>query len=135
MKHLTVVTGLFLNSLLFLLSYLVPKRPGSLLLGGGLGHRFAGNTKYFYLLLCRESGNEASPIRQFAWITKNRDLQAQLLAQGAPALFAWSVKGFWAILRAEQLAIESGNAPGIGGHDIAYERLFLGRFRVFQTWQ
>jgi CDP-glycerol glycerophosphotransferase (TagB/SpsB family) len=57
-----------------------------------------------------------------------------MLTQDRPALYAWSLKGFWAILRAEQLVIESGNAPGIGGHDIAYERLFPGRFNIFQTW-
>ena len=57
-----------------------------------------------------------------------------LLEQESPVLSAWSLRGFWAILRAETLIIESGNAPDIGGHDIAYERLFLGRFRVVQTW-
>lgn len=134
MKLIEVFTGLFLNSLLFLLSYVVPKRPGTLLLGGGLGHRFAGNTKYFYLYLCRASLQGTEPFRDYAWITKNRDLYQQLLDQNRPALHAWSPSGFWRILRAEQLLIESGNVPGVGGHDIAYERVFPGRFRVFQTW-
>jgi CDP-glycerol glycerophosphotransferase (TagB/SpsB family) len=134
MKHMKVMFGLFLNSVLFLLSFLVPKRPGTLLLGGGLGNRFSGNTKYFYVYLCRESGKGNHPFRQFAWITKNRILHQQLAEKKQPAVFAWSPKGFWAILRAEQLVIESGNAPGIGGHDIAYERLFPGRFSIFQTW-
>ena len=134
MKLTRVLSGLFLNGILFLLSYLVPKRQGTLLLGGGLGHRFSGNSKYFYLHLCRQSRNGNRPFRRFAWITKNRALYDHLVAQQRPALLAWSFEGFWAILRAEQLVIESGNAPGIGGHDIAYERLFPGRFDIFQTW-
>jgi len=134
MKYVKVLFGLVLNGLLFGLSYLVPKRRGTLLLGGGLGSRFAGNTKYFYLYLCRESREGKNPFREYAWITKNRGLYERLSSRQRPVLDAWSVKGFWQILRAEQLLIESGNVPGIGGHDIAYERLFPGRFNIFQTW-
>jgi CDP-glycerol glycerophosphotransferase (TagB/SpsB family) len=134
MKYIEVLFGLFLNSLLFLLSYLVPKRPGTVLLGGGLGKRFSGNTKYFYLYLCREAREGKNPFRQFAWITKSPSFCDELTAQSRPALMAWSFRGFWTILRAEQLVIESGNAPAIGGHDIAYERIFPGRFNIFQTW-
>ncbi|MFC1797250.1 CDP-glycerol glycerophosphotransferase family protein [Pseudomonadota bacterium] len=134
MKNKNILFGLFLNTLLFFLSYIVPKRPGTVLLGGGLGNRFSGNPKYFYLHLCCESERSSKPFGSFAWITKNRRIYEQMLIQKRPALFAWSFKGFWAILRTEQLVIESGNAPGIGGHDIAYERLFPGRFNIFQTW-
>jgi CDP-glycerol glycerophosphotransferase len=134
MKNNKILFGLFLNFLLFLLSYVVPKRPDTLLLGGGLGDRVSGNPKYFYLYLCRESARGNRPFRQFAWITKNRVLYKRMMAQNRPVVLAWSWKGFWAVLRSEQLIIESGNAPGIGGHDIAYERLFPGRFYIFQTW-
>lgn len=134
MKNLKVVLGLSLNAVLFVLSYMVPKRKGTILLGGGLGHRFSGNPKYFYLYLCCEYERGQRSFQEISWITKNRKVWEQLRAQDRRVLNSWSLPGFWSILRSEYLVIESGHARGLGGHDIGYERLFLGRFNVIQTW-
>lgn len=122
------VLGLGLNALLFPLSLVTPKKRGTVLLGAGLGKAFTGNPKYLFLHL------HATAPRRVTWITKSSEVAARLAAAGLPVVSAHSLAGFWRILRSEYLVIESGTAAGIGGHDIAYERLFLGWFNVVQTW-
>jgi CDP-glycerol glycerophosphotransferase len=117
------------NLFLFLLSYLVPKKKHSILLGSGLGKSFKGNPKYIYLYLL----NKKLPI-QFSWITENRLVVDDFKKRNWPITYKWSLKGFLSILKADKLIIESGTIPGVKNHDIAYERLLYGKFRIIQTW-
>ena len=63
-----VFVGLALNGLLCVLSYLVPERRNTLLLGGGLAKSFSGNPKYFYLHLCRRRIEGGAVSFDFSWI-------------------------------------------------------------------
>jgi len=129
-----VVFGLALNGLLCVFSFLVPKRRNTVLLGGGLGKSFSGNPKYFYLHLCRKRIEGKTSRFAFSWITKSDEVIDALQEAKRPVVNARTFAGFWAILRSEYLILESGAAIGSGAHDIAYERLFLGRFKIIQTW-
>ncbi|MEJ8568235.1 CDP-glycerol glycerophosphotransferase family protein [Elongatibacter sediminis] len=131
-KYIQVIAGLAMNFLLFLLSYVVPKQRDKWLLGGGMGHRFSGNTRFLYQYLVHR--RSVPDVPDAHWITKSAQVLQALRKNGNPVYSAWSLPGLWAILRAEFLLIESGNSADVGGHDIAYERLFLGRFNVVQTW-
>jgi CDP-glycerol glycerophosphotransferase len=117
---------------LFGLSFVIPKRKKTILLGGGLGERFSGNPKYFFLYLLKLRSE--NPFEEYYWITKNRELFNELSTQGLPVIYSYSLKGFWKILRSEFLIIESGPAMKKLGHDIGYMRLFFGKFKIIQTW-
>jgi CDP-glycerol glycerophosphotransferase len=123
---------LFLNQMLFVLSYIVPHRKGSILIGAGLGKRFMGNPKYLYLELLNQ--RRENPALDFFWITESKDILGEFTGKGWPVLDKFSVRGFWNLLRAEFLVIESGMVAREVLHDVAYAWLFFGRFNVIQTW-
>lgn len=122
----------FLNQALLVLSFLVPHRRGSVVIGAGLGKRFMGNPKYLYLELLRLREEGAS--LDFHWITENNDICDEFAEKGWPVVHKFSWHGFWSLLRAEFLVIESGMMAREVLHDVAYAWLFLGRFNVIQTW-
>jgi len=130
---LSIAAGLFANGLLFCLSWIVPKRPRTALIGAGLGKRYCGSPKYLFMYLCRAAEKGDRPLDDFAWITHERRIYERLRDEGKPVYWGRSLGAFWRILRSEWLVTESVPA-GVGGHDIGYERIFLGRFKVAHTW-
>jgi CDP-glycerol glycerophosphotransferase (TagB/SpsB family) len=126
-----MIFGFILNFILYILSWIIPKQKGFILCGGGLGNKFSGNPKYFYLYLHKIQNQH---ITKYAWITKNKSLYQKMQQQNLPVLYGFSLKGFWSILRAQYLIIESGPAMKKFGHDIGYQRLFIGNFNIIQTW-
>jgi len=128
------ILGLVLNSMLFVLSWIIPKKRNTIICGGGMGERFSGNPKYLFLYLDRLSKNKENPFHEYYWITKNQQLLKELRERNLPVLDGLSIYGFWKILRSDFLVIESGPAMRKFGHDIGYQRLFLGRFKTIQTW-
>ena len=129
-----IFSGLVLNGVLCVCSYLVPKRRNTFLLGGGLGKSFSGNPKYFYLYLERELSKGRKVWSSHSWITKSDEVLSELQQANRPVIDARTFAGFWAILRSEFLILESGTAIGSGAHDIVYERILLGRFKIVQMW-
>jgi len=132
--YIEIIGGLYLNIFLFFLSWIVPKKKNVIVLGSSFGERFSGNPRYFCLYLKALQEKNINPFSDYYWITKNSLVFNELQQKNIPVLSAWSIKGFWKILRAEYLIVESGPALGKGGHDIAYQRLFMGRFYIVQTW-
>ncbi len=128
------IIGLLLNAVLFTLSWIVPKKKNTILCGGGMGERFSGNPKYFFLYLHKLKASNQLPFDEYAWITKSTKVYQTLQEQNLPVIDGLSLKGFWKILRSEVLVIESGPAMKKFGHDIGYQRLFMGNFKIVQTW-
>jgi len=126
--------GLILNTMLFILSWVIPKKSGTILCGGGMGTRFSGNPKYLFLHIHKLKQRGENPFKEYHWITKNNNLRQKLNAEELPTIDGLSIYGFWKILRSEFLIIESGPAMHKFGHDIGYQRLFMGRFKIVQTW-
>ncbi len=115
-----------LDALLIVLSYVVPKRPGTYLFGAGDGELFRGNTKYLYLYghRMRLAGDNCT------WITHNRDLYDELTKSGYPAVYQYSFSGFRGILTSNYLVMEAATA-----RDILYSgNTTLGKFNFIQTW-
>ncbi len=125
-----------LNQALLAMSFVVPKRRGLVLFGAGLGKRFMGNPKYVYLRLLQKRACESSVPSELAfyWITEDEKLIGELRARQWPVIDKFSLNGFWKLLRAEFLVVESGMMATEVLHDVAYAWLFLGRFSVIQTW-
>jgi len=65
------IIGLLLNAVLFTLSWIVPKKKNTILCGGGMGERFSGNPKYFFLYLHKLKASNQLPFDEYAWITKS----------------------------------------------------------------
>lgn len=128
------IIGLLLNAVLFTLSWVVPKKKNTILCGGGMAERFSGNPKYFFLYLHKLKASNQLPFDEYAWITKSTKVYKALQEQNLPVIDGLSLKGFWQILRSEVLVIESGPAMKKFGHDIGYQRLFMGNFKIVQTW-
>lgn len=111
--------------LLFLLSYIVPKKKGRLLFGAGYGIAFRGNPKYLYLYL---SKNKYKYNFKYSWVTKNKKLYENLRASNLPSLFLYTPRAFWTILRSEIIIIDSSI------EDFSFIHGFFGRFSIIQTW-
>lgn len=110
--------------LLFILSYIIPKKKKLLLFGAGDSKQFQGNPKYLLLYLKqKESGNF-----EYYWSAKLKEQQAELEKRNIPFIDPYTLKGFWKILRAEYLFIEKAS------YDVYYTKNIFGRFNFIQTW-
>lgn len=118
------IFNLALDALLFFLSFIVPKKNGTYLLGSGDGTSFKGNPKYLYLYML-QNRKDLSPL----WITGNSAVYDELNLKKMPVVYRDSVKGFISILRSRYLVIE------IMTKDIMYAGFTAtGRFRFIQTF-
>lgn len=135
-SHVRIFLRFFLNQVLFLFSYLIPKQKGLVVLGSGHGKRFMGNPKYVYLTMLKDFdiSKNSTPDLDFYWITENKQLYHNFINRGWPVLDKFTLRGFWYLLRAEFLVIESGMMSTEVLHDVAYAWLLIGRFKVVQTW-
>jgi CDP-glycerol glycerophosphotransferase (TagB/SpsB family) len=114
-----------LQTLLVLLSYLVPKDE-RLILCGCQDESFKGNPKYFYLYLQRNNGEYRS-----LWVTGDGRVFKELYDAGMQVVHKYSPRGFWAILRAKWLVVE------VSIQDISYATWIcnsIGRFNLIQTY-
>jgi len=119
-----LIFGFFLNILLGLLSYLVPKNKNQILMGSMLGNRFVGNPKYFFLYCCTNKNTRCKAL----WITANRRVFYELQKKGFPILFLYSLRGFIAVLCSEYLLFDHNP------RDVSYNHLLPGRFNKIETW-
>lgn len=116
--------NLILDGALFFLSFIVPKKKNTYLLGAGDGLSFKGNPKYLYLHILQKR-NDLLPV----WITESNAVYNELLGKKVPVVHKYSINGFFAILRSRYLVIE------IMTKDIMYTRFSgLGRFVYIQTF-
>lgn len=115
---------LTLDTLLFILSFFVPKQNKTYLFGAGDGKSFKGNPKYFYLYI-HQNHSDISPL----WITENFSVYEDLRSRNLPVVHKYTLLGFVAILRSRYLVIE------IMPKDIIYAGFTaLGRFTFIQTF-
>lgn len=112
-----------IHIVLFLASWIVPKKPGLMVFGAGRGTAFKGNTKYLYLYV-----NESRPDLTPLWLTRSTHIYDQLKEKKLPVVRLDTLQSIWNILRAEYICIEQS------AKDIAYAGILLGRFRIVQTW-
>lgn len=120
-----IITNALLAPLFFVLSFLISKNKNLFLLGSGLGEKFIGNPKYFYLWLNKYKNNNRA---KYYWLTNNKKIYKELLAKGLPVVMALSVKGLWYLFRASVLIVEQSS------QDVSPKALLFGRFTVINTW-
>lgn len=118
-----IILNYALNTLLMILSWVVPKKKGLIILGAGNGKKWKGNPKYLYLY-CLKSRPDIQPL----WITSSNEVHTSLSTKEFPVVSVYSISGFWNILRAEYFFIEQS------AKDISYAGVILGRFNIIQTW-
>ena len=94
----------FLDLILSVLSYIVPKNKKMIILGSRYGKDFTGNPKYFFLYLLIKKNNY---YKEIFWMTKNKKILVELEEKQLPVLYIYSWKGFKAILRSQHLVISS----------------------------
>ena len=119
-KYERVYSG-FLNFLLALFSYIIPKNPKQVLIGSYL---FVGNPKYFFLFLSKKKSDECKPI----WITRSKNIYTRLEKDGFRVVYLKSLKGFFSILRSKYLFFSHGS------RDVSYFMRLPGRFKKIQLW-
>ncbi len=115
----------FLDLILSVLSYVIPKNKKMIVLGSRYGKDFSGNPKYFFLYLLQRKNNKYEEI---FWITKNKKILVELEEKQLPILYIYSWKGFKAILRSQYLVISFSPA------DVSYGPLLFGNFNFIQTY-
>lgn len=117
------LAGLALNIILGLLSYIIPKDDGLILVGSH--NTFAGNTKAFYLYCLK---NESKHNLQVYWITSNKRIYDLLRSRGLPVVYLYTLDAFKYILKAKYLLLTHGPI------DVSYFYFLFGRFNMIQTW-
>ncbi len=73
------------------------------LFGGWNGKHFRGNSKKLFLFI-----RENYPDIRAVWITKDRKLAEQLISDGFPAYYAYSLGGIWNTLRGKYFIVTHG---------------------------
>ncbi len=105
----------------FFLSYVIPKRKKSFLLGSTNGERYNDNPKYLYLYLLKNKEDAK-------WITENKKIYNYLKKNKYPVVMKYSLEGFFEILRNKYLIID--HSP----QDILYVPHLIGNFNIIQLW-
>lgn len=114
----------FLQLLLILFSYLVPKNKKLFLIGSDNGNNYIGNPKYFYNYLNSLNNCKFS----YFWITENNLLHNKLNKELKPVVFKYSFKGFWLLLRSRFLFINYSTKA------VSYSGTLVGRFNIIQFY-
>lgn len=115
--------GAYLNFLLFLFSYIIPKKKNLYLIGSRWGKEFAENSKYVYIYANKQKVN-----KKFLWITESTSVFKILKNKNLPVVKKNSLKGFWSILRSSKIIFSSGT------RDIAYFSFLFGKFKFIELW-
>jgi len=118
--------GGFLNLILCIFSYFIPKNKNQIILGSFYGNGFFGNPKYFYKYLLQNK--EKHHFSKIYWITKNKEIYSNLKQRNLPVVYLYSWKGFVRILRSNFI-ITSYNHK-----DISYAPYLPGNFNRIQTY-
>lgn len=113
----------FIHLLLFVLSYIVPKKKNLIILGSGDGKQFQGNPKYMAIFLSRINDCKI----EYYWSVKSKKQQQQVKLCSLPFINPYSLKGFWKILRAQYQIIEKSS------FDTYYLKSIFGNFNFIQT--
>lgn len=93
-------------------------------MGSRNAQMFYGNTKYFFLYLCKNKDLfECQPL----WITANKKLIKSFKEKNLPVVYLYSFKGFKAILRSYYILW----THGING--VSYSAYLPGKFNFVQT--
>lgn len=99
--------------LVFLLSFVVPKKKGLCVFGSMFGNAFSGNTKYVFMAA-----------KDGVWLTRSSQIAAEVRARGGRAArFAP-----WLLLRAEYIFINTT------ANDVWDPSYLFGRFKIVQLW-
>lgn len=114
---------ILLQFLLFVLSYIVPKKSHMLVFWAWAGYICDGNPKYIYLYSLTQK-EQVLPY----WITKNKEIYHTLSEKWYPVLYMYSFKWFAGILRARFLINDHSSK------DISYILSLFWRFQTLQTW-
>lgn len=86
----------------WLLQYIIPKNEKVWVLGAWYGNKFSDNSKYLYTYL--QGLENILPI----WISRRKEIVAELRKQGGKAYYVWSAKGIYYMLIARYIAVSSG---------------------------
>jgi len=121
-------SNFLLNFLLFLFSYVIPKDKDLILFGCGGAKQFKGNSKYLYLYLHENSNKKEFENLNYFWVTENNKVLERLNEKGCPVLYKYSLKSFFAVLRANLIIIDQS------AKDFSYFGSISGRYNIVQTW-
>ena len=120
-----MIFDIILDSVLILLSYVVPKNKSLILFGAHLGKTFNGNPRYLIEYL----QNSECKTYEYFWVTKNKNVLSKLQKIGFPVVYQYSMKGLWKIIRARYLIIDF-----VPKDVMPFGETTLGNFYYINTW-
>lgn len=115
-----------LDSIIILLSWIIPKNSKILLFTSHHGDRFKGNPKYIFLYLIKQS-TSFNPY----WVTNSSQTYDQLKSHNLPVVRTGTIYHFWTVLRAKWIIIDN-SLKGVLLYDGRF--IFLSRLNIIQTW-
>lgn len=120
-----IFANIFLDFILILLSYVVPKKKNLILFGAALGRKYNGDPKYLIEYLAKHNEDRLS----FNWITKERKILNELEKKKIPVCYQYSFLGLYNILRSELIIIDF-----IPKDVLPFGETTWGRFKYINTW-
>ena len=99
------ILGLLLQSLLYSISFFVPKNKTIWIFGSWTGNTFSDNSKYLYLHIV-----EKHPEIQCVYICKDRKVVENLIKKNKEAYYYYSIKGCFLAMRASVAFVTSSHS-------------------------
>jgi CDP-glycerol glycerophosphotransferase (TagB/SpsB family) len=108
------------------LSWVIPKKTGSIMITSGDGYNFKDNPKYLYLHLLKNQREKFEPY----WVTYSKELFNELTAKDCPVVKVFSLKHIRLLLMAEFIICDDTKNP------VLFDSLFwpYGNFKNILTW-
>ncbi len=103
-KIIKKLTLFFINLLVLIISFLIPKSNKIAVVGSWFGKRFADNSKYFYLYL--NANKKSLGFEKVVWITRSQEIKEELKKHNLQVYSAWSICSIWYHLRAKYHLID-----------------------------
>ena len=105
----------------YLLSKIIPKNKKLYIFGSSQGLQFADNSKYLFLYV----SNNIKTVKP-VFITRKKEIAANLNGNSLAAIYLFSLKGFWTVLRA--------GTAFISYSDMDISPILTGGTKIIQLW-
>lgn len=96
-KVLTYFKNGLINSFVLILNLFIQRDQSVILIGSWMGEKFADNSRFLFQFLHQEK--EVLAIKRVIWVTRNKDLKAELTNMGYEVYLCGTLKSFYWHLR------------------------------------
>lgn len=116
-----LIANTIINTIIFALSFFIPKNKKLAVVGGWRGKRFADNSKYFFI----EYYNLYRSQYDLWWVTRDKRIYDTIKSQGRNVVMCNTLKSFWIHIRAKYHIIDQAESDIMGWTSFTAVRINL----------